>query len=91
MMYGPYRITSNDNLGQMIRGKTDSPDLNVAILPKGVCTTIVDDGKMNIFVPTSGTLREVEDTHISTDMLLANWDDRVVYIHDGAIWSVRMK
>lgn len=73
------------------KGSSDDPSLNIAILPKGVCVTIIDDGKIDIFVPASGTLNEVKDKQIATDMMLANWDDRVVYIHNGSVWSVQMK
>lgn len=73
------------------QGTTDNPDLNISILPKGVCATIVNDGELNIFVPTTGTLNKVQDKLISTNMILANWDNKVVYIQDGNVWSVRMK
>lgn len=73
------------------QGETDSPDLNIAILPRGVCVTIVNDAELDIFVPTSGTLNKVQDRYISADMMLANWDNRVVYIHNGSVWSVRIK
>ena len=72
-------------------GTADSPDLNIAILPKGVCAIIVNDGEINIFVPTSGTLNKVQDKYVSTDMTLANWEDRVVYIQDNNVWIVQME
>ncbi len=70
---------------------TDNAELNVAILPKGVCAIITDDGELNIFVPSNGKLHKVNDRQITTDMQLANWDDTVVYIHDGAVWKVQMR
>jgi len=73
------------------KGTTDSADLNIAILPKQVCATIVSDGELNIFVPKNGAMKKVPDKHISTDMALANWEDTVVYIHDGAVWSLKLK
>lgn len=76
---------------QVRQGTVDSSELNVAILPKGVCATVIDDGKLDIFVPSSDTLNSVEDKYISTDMILANWDNKVVYVKDGALWHVRMK
>ncbi len=69
----------------------DSPDLNLTILPKGVCATIVKDGELNIFVPTSSTQNTVKDKNISTDMLLYNWENKVVYLQNGEIWGVKMK
>lgn len=76
---------------QLWQGKTDSPDLNVAILPKGVCATITEDGELNIFVPTAGKLNRVEDKKITTSMALANWGDYVIYIENGEVWRIRMK
>lgn len=69
----------------------DSPELNLATLPKGVAATIIDDGELQIVVPTTNTVRKVTDSTIATDMRLANWDDRVVYIQNGDVWTVRMK
>jgi hypothetical protein len=73
------------------KGDTDSPELNLAILPKGVCATIVRDGELDIFVPTNGQITKVLDKEIATDMFLSNWGDKVIYIQDGALWSLRMK
>ncbi len=70
---------------------TDSSELNVAILPKGVVAMILNDGEVVIFVPRNGAINKVKDRYIETDMILANWDDTVVYIKDGALWSLRMK
>lgn len=70
---------------------TDGPELNLAILPKGVCATIVKDGELDIFVPVNGQLTRIEDSEIGTDMFLSNWGDRVIYIQNGAVWSLRMK
>ena len=70
---------------------TDSPNLNIAILPKGVCATIVEDGKLDIFVPSSATLNSVKDKDISTGLALTNWDNKVVYIKNGQVWQVRLK
>lgn len=73
------------------QGGTDTADLNIAILPKGVCATIIDDGELNIFVPANATLNKVGDKNITADMVLANWDNKVVYIKDGTVWQVKMK
>jgi hypothetical protein len=71
--------------------KADSPEMNVAILPKGVCATILQDGQLVIFVPTNGQTHLIDDGQIATDMLLSNWGDRVVYVHKGDLWSLKMK
>lgn len=76
---------------QVWKNGSDSPDINMAILPKGVAAIIVEDGELNIFVPTSGQLRKIPDKQISTQMTLANWNDRVVYISKGAVWSMKVK
>ena len=72
-------------------GRCDSAELNIAILPKGVCATIIEDGELDIFVPTNGTLNRIEDKNIATDMILANWGDRVMYIQNGNVWGLRVK
>lgn len=72
-------------------GNTDSPELNVAILPRGVCATIVNDGELTVFVPSNGQVNRINDKQIATDMALANWNDTVVYVQNGAVWSLRMK
>ena len=71
--------------------EVDTPELNIAILPKGVCAGIIDDGELIISVPTSGKINKVADKNIATDMELSNWEDKVVYIQNGAAWSIRMK
>jgi hypothetical protein len=72
-------------------GLVDGPELNLAILPKGVCATIMKDGELDVFVPGSGNVNRAEDDQVATDMLLSNWGDRVVYVQDGELWAVRMK
>ena len=68
----------------------DYPDLNVALLPRGICVTITDDGTLSVFVPSNGQLKRVQDKQIATDMQLAHWDDRVVYIQNGEVWSLSL-
>ncbi len=72
-------------------GGTDHSELNISILPKGVCATITDDGELVIFVPRNGTINRINDKAIATDMALANWDDTVVYTQNGAVWTLKMK
>jgi hypothetical protein len=69
----------------------DGPDLNVAILPKGVCATIPDDGTLSIFVPLNGQKRDVSDKAITADMELASWKDTVVYQRGGAAWKMQLR
>lgn len=76
---------------QISKTLVDSPDLNIALLPKGVGVTVVDDGELTIFVPTSGVVNKISDKYITTDIALTNWDNQVLYIRRGEVWSVRLK
>ena len=73
------------------QGKTDGPELNMAILDRGVVATIIEDGKLVIFVPTSGAKTDVSDSNITTDMTLYANSDTVAYTQGDAVWSVKMK
>jgi hypothetical protein len=78
------------------QGPADSADLNLAVLPKGVCATISKDGELDIFVPsafvhTAAPMRRVEDSQIATDMALANWGDTVLFIQRGEVWTLKMR
>jgi len=73
------------------RHNVDGPELNLVILQKGVAASIVKDGELAIVVPTTGNTTIVSDKHVATDMLLGSIDDRVVYVLNGALWSLRMK
>jgi hypothetical protein len=73
------------------QGDVDDSSLNVTMLPRGVCATIANDGELDIFVPRNAQLNRVKDKYISTDMMLANWEERVVYIQGGEVWEMRMK
>lgn len=85
-------IPNKDYSSYQIRKEmVDTPELNVSILPKGVCAAINDDGKLTIFVPTSGVVNEIADKMITTDLVLGNWDNRVLFLKSGEVWSVAMK
>ena len=73
------------------RGGADNPELNIAILPKGVCATIVEDGKLDVFVPSNGVLNSVQDKRIATNMILTNWDNKVVYTQGKNLWQIRLR
>jgi hypothetical protein len=72
-------------------GDADNPELNLAVLPNGVCATVVEDNELVIFVPQNGNTQKITDKNIFTNMRLATWNDRVVYIRDGELWWVRVK
>lgn len=69
----------------------DSLELNMAMIPTGVCVTVVEDGRLSVFVPANGTVKNIQDKDIATDMTLANWGDNVVYLRNGVVWSLHMK
>ena len=70
-------------------GGTDSPDLNMAMLPTGVVATIATDGELTLFVPANGAVNKIADRGVTTAMRLADIDSRLAYIHDGAVWQIR--
>lgn len=80
--YSSYNLT---------REKVDNAEINLCILPKGVCATVITDGELEIFVPSNGQVRKVQDKMITTTITLANLDDRVVYLGNGQVWSVRVR
>lgn len=69
-------------------GGTDSPELNMAILPSGVVATIVQDGELALFVPTNGNMNKIADRNISTDMALTYSGTVLLYIRDGDVWRI---
>lgn len=75
-------------------GVTDAQNLNIALVPKGtgcVQVAIVEDGRMDVYVPANKQQRAVTDRMVTTDMVLGVWGDKVLYIKDGTVWHVRMK
>lgn len=71
--------------------EVDTSELNITILPKGVNASIIDDGELIISVPTSGKINKVADKNITTNMKLTNHENTVLYVKDGAVWSLKMK
>ena len=69
----------------------DSPELNITILPKGVVAMILEDNELCVYVPSNGAKKKVKDAMIQSGQPLAHWDDTVVMVKDGALWSVKMK
>lgn len=80
-LYGSYEVWT---------GEADGPELNMSLLPRGVAATVVRDGELVIFVPTSGQVNRVADKDVATTMLLGNLDDTVVFIRDGQLWRVSL-
>jgi len=70
---------------------TDRTELNLAILPRGICASIEKDGELALFVPSTRVTKLVADRTVTTDMLLDRWGEKVTYLKDGAVWQVRMK
>ncbi len=76
---------------QYERKLVDGSELNLSILPKGVVASITEDGEMTILVPSQGDQKVVTDKDLSTELQLARIGDKVVYLKDGALWSLRMQ
>lgn len=69
---------------------TDTAETNVAVLPTGVAASIPDDGRLRVFVPTTGAQKLIADSQITTDKSLHAIGAFVGYLEDGRIWNVRM-
>lgn len=91
--YQKLEVASNEHDGtyRAWKGITDSPELNISILPKGVCATIADDGELTIFVPATRNVVKVREQRIAADMILARIGEKTAYLHNGEVWSVTMK
>ena len=85
-----FTFSSDYTSYQVVSTLTDSPELNIAMLPKGVCASIVEDGELVLFVPLNGRSNKVLDAKIDTQMRLYNWGDKVVYIKNG-VWTLSLK
>lgn len=68
-----------------------NPDLNIALLPKGVNAELVTDGSLIISVPSTGVRNEVSDAKIDTLYMLSNWENRVVAINGSKVWAISLK
>lgn len=71
-------------------GTADTAELNMAVLPRGVVATIVNDFELAIVVPTTGAVNKLASKDVTTALKLANWGEKLVYIKDGAVWQMRM-
>lgn len=69
----------------------DTGDLNMAILPRGVCAVITQDDELSVFVPSTGAVKKVRDQIISTNMQLSAWEEAVVAIWNDDVWSIKLK
>ncbi|MCH2188796.1 hypothetical protein MK079_03135 [Candidatus Gracilibacteria bacterium] len=76
---------------QYIESDSESAELNMVVLPKGVSASIVEDNELRIFVPTTQTLKKIDDKDVSTDMQLYHWNDIVLYVQGKSVWKIKMK
>ena len=76
---------------QLTISESHDSELNMAILPKGVCASILEDGKMTIAVPVNGNQSEIADSRLETSLILGNWENKVVFIDAKKAWSISMK
>jgi hypothetical protein len=76
------------------QGPALNAELNLTLVPRGqsgvVGATIARDGELTIFVPSTGTVNKLADKDITTAITLANWNESVVFIRDGQVWSLTM-
>ncbi len=91
--YSAYQYTFNSSYTdyQVDIREVDTPELNVALLPKGVRASIIDDGKLMIAVPTNGQVREVLDPQVKSAFVLSNWQNKVIVTYQNKVWSMTMK
>ncbi|MFC1644854.1 hypothetical protein ACFL08_02415 [Patescibacteria group bacterium] len=73
------------------KGVVDNPELNVSILKKGICATIVQDGELVIFNPFNGGVSKIQDKYVSTDMILSTYGEKVACVHNGGVWRISTK
>lgn len=69
-------------------GSTDETGLNFAVNHRGTVATVVDDGELVLFSPTTGQSSKVTDKHIKADMALCTVDDNIGFTKDNEIWSI---
>jgi hypothetical protein len=79
-MYRTYQIT---------RSRVDAPEINTAILNRGVTASIDDDGELVILVPSSSQRKIIRDKDANTKTVLFAWDDRVIGIRNGSVWRIQ--
>src|SRR3989344_9620503 len=72
---------------KLTREEVDTPELVLAILPKGVVATIQKDCELKIFVPCA-TERLIADRTISTDEPFFAWGNIVVLVRGGNAWKI---
>lgn len=71
--------------------KTDTLDLNMAILDKGVCATVVDDRELVVFVPSNGNTKKVNDRDITMKTDLFSYSDNVYCYKDEKVFKITLK
>lgn len=69
----------------------DTFDLVEVSLPKGLCLSIVDDGKLNVASLSNGSVLVIDDNDIRTDAKLYHKGDTVLYVRKESLWSISMK
>lgn len=71
-------------------GRTDLPSLNLAVLQKGVCSTIIEDETLNLFaIKSPSSIMKINDSSIEVDMNLFNMNEEIYYLKDGSVYSLK--
>lgn len=67
-------IFNNDYTNYSVKiTEVPTPDLNIALLQKGVVASLPEDGNLIISVPFNGQEKLVTDSRLQTSWLLDNW------------------
>jgi hypothetical protein len=69
----------------------DGAELNLTILPRGVCASIVTDGELKIYVPSNGQTKTVIDQDATTALRLANWNEAVIGLRQGSVYRLKLR
>ncbi len=82
-------------------GTVQIPELNMAVRANGTVAVIPKDETLVVFNPTSDKWRNAPDKSvvvrtvtnhlISTEMQLASWENKLVYVEYGAVWQLTMQ
>lgn len=73
-------------------GRSDIPALNIAVLQKGICSTITEDGVLNLFaLRNPGQIMKINDPLIEMDMKLVNMREEIYYLKEGNVYSLKTK
>lgn len=85
-----------DEVASAMKQRTLVPDitptgLNFVVLESGVCASITEEEKLEIFAVGSPKVRVVESDSVGNDMRLVKHGGRVAFINGRKVFSLRLK